>query len=44
MKRSLREQWKDKIPKSYWNDYSPTHEAINASAERIAKRLLGDKS
>lgn len=35
----LIEQWRDKIPASYWKDYTPTSEAIAINLERINLRL-----
>ena len=41
---SLYNQWCNVFPKQYWNDYTPTPEAIAINQERINKRLAGDKS
>lgn len=40
----LREEWEGRIPKGYWRGYEPDIVALAINAERIAKRLAGDKS
>lgn len=40
----LKEEWQGRIPKGYWKAYRPDSEALAVNAERIAKRLSGDKS
>lgn len=44
---SLFDEWQDAgytFAAVYWNDYTPTPEAIALNQERINKRLAGDKS
>ena len=36
---NLREEWQDRIPASYWKDYTPTAEAIAVNLQRINERL-----
>lgn len=35
----LEKQWKDKFPQNYWNDYTPTEQALEINRERIKQRL-----
>ena len=37
----LEQQWKDKFPANYWNDYVPTEHALQINRERIKQRLGG---
>jgi hypothetical protein len=32
-------KWRDVIPKSYWNDWQPTQEAIELNRARILERM-----
>lgn len=38
----LEQQWKDKFPANYWNNYVPTTQAIAINKERIEQRLKGE--
>lgn len=35
----LEQQWRDKFPANYWNDYVPTEHALQINRERIKQRL-----
>lgn len=35
----LEQQWRDKFPANYWNDYIPTEHALQINRERIKQRL-----
>jgi len=37
----LEQQWKDKFPQNYWNDYVPTEQALEINRQRIKERLGG---
>lgn len=41
---SLFVAWRDKIPASYWGDYTPTKAAVALNRERINLRLQGMQS
>ena len=34
----LEQQWRDKFPANYWNDYIPTEHALQINRERIKFR------
>jgi len=35
----LEQQWRDKFPANYWNNYVPTEQALQINRERIKERL-----
>src|SRR5574343_1218965 len=35
----LEQQWRDKFPANYWNEYMPTEHALQINRERIKQRL-----